>query len=135
MERRDIAAFTTFLSCFTKLTVKSSKVAKLFNSVQKAEVSRKRIRPLMTVPLPPEKLIIPQPADIDISGLSFSYGDEPIFSGLTMTAQPGDIIGVTGPVACGKSTFRRVFLREESYGGSVRFGGRTIEIKAEAESA
>lgn len=41
----DIAAFTTFLSCFTKLTVKSSKVAKLFNSVQKAEVSWKRIRP------------------------------------------------------------------------------------------
>ena len=89
----------------------------------------------MTVPLPPEKLIIPQPADIDISGHSFSYGDEPIFSGLTMTAQPGDIIGVTGSVACGKSTFGRVFLREESYGGSVRFGGRTIEIKAEAESA
>ena len=43
----DIAAFTTFLSCFTKLTVKSSKVAKLFNSVQKAEVSWKRIKPLM----------------------------------------------------------------------------------------
>ena len=43
----DIAAFTTFLSCFTKLTVKSSKVAKLFNSVQKAEVSWKRIQPLM----------------------------------------------------------------------------------------
>ena len=37
----DIAAFTTFLSCFTKLTVKSSKVAKLFNAVQKAEVSWK----------------------------------------------------------------------------------------------
>ena len=51
----DIAAFTTFLSCFTKLTVKSSKVAKLFNAVQKAEVSWKRIRPLMKTPeeLPP----------------------------------------------------------------------------------
>lgn len=48
----DIAAFTTFLSCFTKLTVKSSKVAKLFNSVQKAEVSWKRIRPLIRSPEP-----------------------------------------------------------------------------------
>ena len=46
----DIAAFTTFLSCFTKLVVKSSKVAKLFNSVQKAEVSWKRIKPLMKSP-------------------------------------------------------------------------------------
>ena len=46
----DIAAFTTFLSCFTKLTVKSSKAAKLFNAVQKAEVSWKRIKPLMKLP-------------------------------------------------------------------------------------
>ena len=31
----DIAAFTTFLSCFTKLAVKSSSAAKLFNAVHK----------------------------------------------------------------------------------------------------
>ena len=55
----DIAAFTTFISCFTKLTVSSSKVAKLFNSVQKAEVSWKRIKPLMRSPEPLETLRIP----------------------------------------------------------------------------
>lgn len=43
----DIAAFTTFLACFVKLSVKSSRAAKLFNAVHKAEVSWKRIRPLM----------------------------------------------------------------------------------------
>ena len=118
----DIAAFTTFLSCFTKLTVKSSKVAKLFNAVQKAEVSWKRIRPLMKSPeeLPP--LTVPAPADVTLENLSFAYGDTPIFSGLTLTAHPGDIIGVTGPVACGKSTFGRVFLCEAPYGGSAKFG-------------
>ena len=118
----DIAAFTTFLSCFTKLTVKSSKVAKLFNAVQKAEVSWKRIRPLMKSPeeLPP--LTVPAPADMTLENLSFAYGDTPVFSGLTLTAHPGDIIGVTGPVACGKSTFGRVFLCEVPYGGSAKFG-------------
>ena len=118
----DIAAFTTFLSCFTKLTVKSSKVAKQFNAVQKAEVSWKRIRPLMKSPeeLPP--LTVPAPADVTLENLSFAYGDTPIFSGLTLTAHPGDIIGVTGPVACGKSTFGRVFLCEAPYGGSAKFG-------------
>ena len=55
----DIAAITTFLSCFTKLTVKSSKVAKLFNSVQKAEVSWKRIKPMMNMPEQLETLDIP----------------------------------------------------------------------------
>ena len=118
----DIAAFTTFLSCFTKLTVKSSKVAKLFNAVQKAEVSWKRIKPLMRAPeaLPP--LDVPAPAAVTLQDLSFAYGDTPVFSGLTLTARPGDIIGVTGPVACGKSTFGRVFLCEAPYGGSARFG-------------
>lgn len=118
----DIAAFTTFLSCFTKLTVKSSKVAKLFNSVQKAEVSWKRIQPLMKSPERLDALEIPPAANVTIKNLSFAYGDEPIFSGLSIVAHPGDIIGVTGPVACGKSTFGRIFLCEEPYGGSVRFG-------------
>ena len=118
----DIAAFTTFLSCFTKLTSKSSKVAKLFNSVQKAEVSLNRIKPLMKTPETLEPLTVPEPADVKLENLSFAYTEEPVFSGLTLTAHPGDMIGVTGPVACGKSTFGRVFLCEAPYGGSARFG-------------
>lgn len=38
-----IAAFSSYLSCFTKLAVKSSHAAKLFNAVQKAQVSWRRI--------------------------------------------------------------------------------------------
>ena len=37
----NIAAFTTFLACFVKLSVKSSSAAKLFNAVHKAQVSWK----------------------------------------------------------------------------------------------
>ena len=122
----DIAAFTTFLSCFTKLVVKSSKVAKLFNAVQKAEVSWKRIRPLMKTPEQLDALQIPAAQDVTLKELAFSYGEEPVFSGLSMTAHPGDIIGITGPVACGKSTLGRVFLCEAPYQGSVCFGGREL---------
>lgn len=106
----NIASFTTFLLCFTKLTVRASKVAKLFNSVQKAEVSWKRIKPLLknTEELP-ELAVMPS-AETEIENLSFSYGEKEIFSGLSLTALPGEIIGVTGPVACGKSTLGRVFL-------------------------
>ena len=119
----DIAAFTTFLSCFTKLVVKSSKAAKLFNAVQKAEVSWTRIKPLMKQPEQLAPLRIPEPADVTLETLSFAYGGEPVFTGLSLTARPGDIIGITGPVACGKSTLGRVFLCEAPYGGSARFGG------------
>ena len=118
----DIAAFTTFLSCFTRLVVKSSKAAKLFNAVQKAEVSWRRIRPLMKRPEKLDVLNVPAGEDVTLENLSFSYGEKPVFSGLSLTAHPGEIIGVTGPVACGKSTFGRVFLCEAPYGGSARFG-------------
>ena len=133
MSAWDIAAFTTFLSCFTKLTVKSSKAAKLFNSVQKAEVSWKRIKPLMKSPERLERLCVPQKADVTIDNLSFSYGDDPVFSGLSLTAHPGDIIGVTGPVACGKSTFGRVFLCEAPYSGSVKFGNKELSRLSQRE--
>lgn len=131
----DIAAITTFLSCFTKLTVKSSKVAKLFNSVQKAEVSWKRIKPLMNMPEQLETLDIPKSENVTISDLSFAYVDTPVFSGLNLTVRPGEIVGITGPVACGKSTLGRVFLCEAPYSGSVRFGGKEISSLTSREIA
>lgn len=132
----DIAAFTTFLSCFMKTAVKSSKAAKLFNAVQRAEVSWKRIRPMMKTPRTLEPLAIPAAQRVEVSGLSFCYdGGAPIFEGVSFSAQPGDIIGVTGPVACGKSTLGRVFLCERPYGGSVRIGGRELSELSPREAA
>ena len=132
----DIAAFTTFLSCFMKTAVKSSKAAKLFNAVQRAEVSWKRIKPMMKTPRALESLAIPAAQRVEVSGLSFCYdGGAPIFEGVSFSAQPGDIIGVTGPVACGKSTLGRVFLGERPYGGSVRIGGRELSELSPREAA
>ena len=132
----DIAAFTTFLSCFMKTAVKSSKAAKLFNAVQRAEVSWKRIKPMMKTPRALEPLAVPAAQRVEVSGLSFCYdGGAPIFEGVSFSAQPGDIIGVTGPVACGKSTLGRVFLCEQPYGGSVRIGGRELSELSPREAA
>ena len=132
----DIAAFTTFLSCFLKLSTKSAKAAKLFNAVHRAEVSWKRIKPLMKMPelLPP--LDAPAAQNVVLKNLSFAYeGGKPVFEGLSLAARPGEIIGITGPVACGKSTLGRVFLCEQPYGGSVTFGGRELSSLAPREIA
>ena len=132
----DIAAFTTFLSCFLKLSAKSAKAAKLFNAVHRAEVSWKRIKPLMKTPeaLPP--LDAPAAQNVVLKNLSFAYeGGKPVFEGLSLAARPGEIIGITGPVACGKSTLGRVFLCEQPYGGSVTFGGRELSSLTPREIA
>ena len=132
----NIAAFTTFLSCFVKMATKSSKAAKLFNAVQRAEVSWKRIKPLMKTPKSLAPLAIPAGETVSLDQVSFAYdGGKPVFAGLSLTAQPGDIIGVTGPVACGKSTLGRAFLCEQPYGGSIRMGGRELAALAPREIA
>ena len=132
----DIAAFTTFLSCFVKMSTKSSKAAKLFNAVQRAEVSWKRIQPLLKTPEPLPAIPVPAAQPLTIERLSFSYdGGSPVFENLCLAARPGEIIGVTGPVACGKSTLGRVFLCEHPYSGSVRFGAREFSSLSAREIA
>lgn len=130
----DIAAFTTFLSCFAKLAVKSSKAAKLFNAVQKAQVSWTRIKPLLEETGEEAEAVAAEPAQLSVSDLSFAYPDgKEIYSGLSFDAEPGEVIGVTGPVAGGKSTLGRTFLCEYPYGGSIRYGGRELSKLTDAE--
>lgn len=130
----DVAAFTTFLSCFTKLSTKSSSAAKLFNAVHKAQVSWKRIRLLMKETAVSEASDAQQPGALTVSQLSFSYPNgKAVFDHLSFSAQPGEIIGITGPVACGKSTLGKVFLCEYPYQGSIQFHGQELGDMARTE--
>lgn len=129
----DVAAFTTFLACFTKLSVKSSSAAKLFNAVHKAQVSWKRIKPLMKVTPFPETEE-EEAGGLELSHVSFAYpGGSAIYQDISLQAEPGEIIGVTGAVACGKSTFGKTFLCEYPYEGSILFGGRELKELTDAE--
>ncbi len=122
-----VAAFTTFLSCYSKLAVKSSRAAKLFNAVHKAQVSWKRIKPLMTPMENPKKVPEKKSQTLETKNLSFAYpGKKEIVNDVSFTAKQGQIIGVTGPVACGKSTLGKTFLCEYPYEGSIQFGGKEL---------
>lgn len=119
----NIAAFTTFFSCYQKLAVKSSKAAKLFNTVQKAQVSWKRIKPYLgsvEEETEPEPVPCPQ---ISVRGVAFAYpGQEPLITDATFRASPGEIIGLTGKIACGKSTLGRLLTGELPYRGEIFWG-------------
>ena len=130
----DVAAFATFLACFTKLSVKSSSAAKLFNAVHKAQVSWKRIRPLMKLVEEEEPCKVQQAGEIEVSHLNFAYpvGNR-ILEDVSFTARPGQIIGITGPVACGKSTLGKAFLCEYPYEGSIRFQNKELREMEDRE--
>ena len=130
----DVAAFTTFLSCFLKLSVKSSHAAKLFNAVHKAQVSWKRIKPLMKEDTYEDDSKVQKSGTLEVSHVSFAYpGGEKIYEDLNFLASPGQIIGVTGAVACGKSTLGKTFLCEYPYEGRIRFHGKELSEMTKAE--
>ena len=136
----DIAAFTTFLSCFTKLTVKSSKAAKLFNSVQKAEVSWKRIKPLMKKPEELPELDIPAPETVTLKDLSFAYGASrraPATSSASPVPSPaasphsGACFSAKRPTAARQNSGRKSFPRSRR-GRSPRPSGISATTRSSA---
>ena len=64
---------------------------------------------------------------LEVKELTFAYpGGPDIFENVTFEAEKGDIIGVTGSVACGKSTLGKVFLCEYPYKGSIKIAGNEL---------
>ena len=127
-----IASFTTFLVCFVKLSVKSSSAAKLFNAVHKAQVSWNRIKPL----LPQEEenetdevKVKKAPVEaLKVKHLSLTYPDgKKILDDISFSAKKGQIIGITGAVACGKSTLGKAFLCEYPYEGHITVDGAELQ--------
>lgn len=115
----NIAIFTTYVACFLKLATKSSKSAKLFNAVHKAQISWKRLSPYLLDPDTsiPSPSIIPS---LTVKDLSFHYPNaNDLFKHISFTLQKGEILGVCGKIASGKSTFGKVFLQEMPYEGFI----------------
>ena len=109
-ESWDIAAFSTYLACFIKLATKSSHAAKLFNAIQKAQVSWQRIQPHLQAatelpdPVPPAA-----PAALTVRHLSFTYpgSDAELFAA---TVEENIRLGLSGDIA---PVLKRVCMDED----------------------
>lgn len=133
-----IGGFTAYITMFAALAEKASHAGKLFNSVQKAEVSWKRIKPFMndfTAGRTETKIsdsTACSPAGtadpvVSLEHVSFAWPEsDPVIRDVSFTLGRGKILGITGPVASGKSTFARLFLGGRSYSGSIRICGREL---------
>ncbi|MEG2000107.1 MAG: ABC transporter ATP-binding protein [Evtepia sp.] len=125
-----VGTFSACISIFIALSIKASKAAKLFNAYQKAKVSWQRIRPYLSTyhQADDRDVCVESGFDLCVSDLAFSYPgtQHEIVSNLSFTAEVGQIIGVTGPVACGKSTLGVALSGLYPYSGSIQLCGMEL---------
>ncbi|WP_307739138.1 ATP-binding cassette domain-containing protein [uncultured Parolsenella sp.] len=73
---------------------------------------------------------------LELRGVSFSYGDAPVLSGLSLSVPSGGVTGIVGPNGCGKSTLLKLadaLLAPTS--GEVRVAGRPVARLGSRERA
>jgi len=130
-----VGMFSTFLTIFIALATKASKAAKLFNSIQKAMVSWHRIKKYLTEYR--QKNTEDRGSNGDgsliVEDLSFRYPEEEqlVIQQITFIAGKGDLVGITGPIACGKSTLGVALCGLYPYLGSIKLDG--VELKKYSE--
>ncbi len=73
---------------------------------------------------------------IELSGLSFGYGEKLLFAGFNLDVASGDFLGIIGPNGAGKSTLLKLVagLLKPSQ-GAVRIGKRDLHALARREVA
>ena len=70
---------------------------------------------------------------IDIRDLHFSYGDEPVLSGIDLSVSPGEVIAIVGRTGAGKSTLVDLVLRfHDPTRGSIEIDGVDLRDYARA---
>ena len=132
-----VGIFSTYLTMFIAMANKASKASKLFNSVQKSEVSWKRIKPYLTEYKSKDTAsnIATNHTRLSVENLSMRYAAdrENIIENISFKGEQGEIIGVTGSIASGKSTLGLSLLGLYPYGGSIRIDGQELKDYSEYE--
>ena len=81
-------------------------------SLAAASASAKRIRAVLELPdeLKAKDVSLGQVKELNVQDVHFAYDEKCILNGVSVSAKPGDIIGIIGESGSGKSTFTKVLM-------------------------
>ena len=132
-----VGVFSAYISIFTIMAAKASRIARLFNTIQKSSVSWKRIKPFLKEYKEIDKTrgIISKETKLEIENLYLKYdkSSDYIIKNLNFKARENNIVGITGPIGCGKSTLGRVFLGNINYEGNLKIDNKELRDYSEYE--
>lgn len=132
-----VGTFSTYITMFIAMAAKASKASKLFNSVQKSQVSWKRIKPYLVEYKTKEtsSKVANHKTTLVVKDLSmkFSLEQENIIENVSFEGKSGEVIGITGSIASGKSTLGLSLLGFYPYEGSIKVDGKELMEYTEYE--
>lgn len=130
-----IGEFSAYISIFAIMGVKASRIARLFNTIQKSSVSWNRIKPYLNEYIQIDKSLgeINKKTIVEVKNLYFKYNNDYIIKNLNFSVKENHIIGITGPIGCGKSSLGKIFLGNYSYEGSLKIDNKELGDYSEYE--
>ena len=123
----DAAFLIVFLS--QEFFLPMRRLGSLFHTAMNGMAASRRMFSILDTPEPERGNVeLDGRGDIELSGVSYAYGDRTVLDGADATIARGSLVALVGESGGGKSTLAGIISgRKDAYRGSVRIGG--IELR------
>lgn len=125
-----VGVLTAFLAYISRFYSRMDSMSRIVSHTQKAAAGAKRVFDILdhqsSVPEPKNPVFLPQEMTgrIDLSNVSFRYGNRTVTKNINLQIAPGEMIGLVGHSGSGKSTLVNLICRfYDVTDGSIKVDG------------
>ncbi|HET6954904.1 MAG TPA: ABC transporter ATP-binding protein [Acidimicrobiales bacterium] len=123
------------MALFGILTFPMRVVGFLLEEIPRAVVAADRIDGVLATPSRPAPdaaaatPLPPGPLAVEVAGLRFGYGGDPVIDGLDLVLAPGEMVALVGATGAGKSSLCKLLAHlDRPDAGTVRLGGVDLAV-------
>jgi ATP-binding cassette subfamily B protein len=111
-----VGVLVGFLTYIGRFYTRLESMSRIITATQRAAASAHRVFEILdrvpSIAEPANPVHVPQiKGRIELRGISFRYGNRAILNNVSMTAEPGEMVGLVGPSGAGKSTMVNLVCR------------------------
>lgn len=135
-----VGEFSAYFGIALSLFLKTAKASVLFNIYAQSKVSYDRILPYLNPKshIAKDECMLNNRTELSVENLCFSYGEKNnvnIINNLSFTAESGQIIGVAGKIASGKSSLIKAFMNLYPYDGSIKIDAKELSLYTKLQAS